>query len=414
VSVSLLRPNFRTAAFLAIVAGALAGCSLFGGHEKPQPAPPTPAAAAPAPAETPPVTVVPIPANGAPGAQAPSGQHVEVGLLLPLSGPSGALGRSLLEAAQMALFDTGGDQLELLVRDSGGTPAAAATAAHSVIDAGAKLILGPLLASEVEAVKPIAQAANVPLVAFSTATQLAGNGTWLLAFDPRQEIQRVVSFAHAHGRNRFAALAPASAYGDIAVAALKNAAQISGAELGPIERYDPNAASLAATVQAFSGAGNFDAVLLPEGGARLKGLAPLLPYYGVDPDQVKFLGTGLWADQTVITEPALEGGWYAAPAPQVRQDFEKRFAVLYKHAPPLLATLGYDATALAAVLARQPNGADFSAAALTSPNGFSGLNGIFRLLPDGITERGLAVLEVHRTGATVVDPAPQTFQRPGY
>jgi ABC-type branched-subunit amino acid transport system substrate-binding protein len=413
VSVSLLRPHFRTAAFLAIVAWALSGCSLFGGHEKPQPPPPA-AAEAPAPAASAPVTVVLIPTNQGPAAPASSGQHVEVALLLPLSGPSAALGRSLLEAAQMALFDTGGDQLELLVRDSGGAPAAAATAAHSVVDAGAKLILGPLLASEVEAVKPIAQAAGVPLVAFSTATQLAGNGTWLLAFDPRQEIQRVVGFAHAHGRNRFAALAPASAYGDIAVAALKDAVQVSGAELGPIERYDPNAASLAPTVQTFAGEGNFDAVLLPEGGTRLKALAPLLPYYGVDPDQVKFLGTGLWADQTINSEPALEGGWYAAPAPHVRQDFERRFAALYKHAPPLLATLGYDATALAAVLARQPNGADFSAAALTNPSGFSGLNGIFRLLPDGITERGLAVLELHRTGSTVIDPAPQTFQRPGY
>jgi branched-chain amino acid transport system substrate-binding protein len=127
---------------------------------------------------------------------------------------------------------------------------------------------------------------------------------------------------------------------------------------------------------------------------------------------VKFLGTGLWADSTIGTEPALEGGWYASPAPQVRRDFEKRFTALYNHPAPLLATLGYDATALAAVLARSPT-ADFSAAALTNPSGFSGLNGIFRLLPDGIVERGLAVLEVHRTGATVIDPAPQTFQRPG-
>ena len=188
-----------------------------------------------------------------------------------------------------------------------------------------------------------------------------------------------------------------------------------GASVGRIARYDPDAPNYGDAVKAFAAAGDidFDAVLLPEGGARLKALAPLLPFNGIDPDKVKLLGTGLWADATIGTEPALEGGWYAAPAPQARLDFEKRFEALYRHAPPLLATLGYDATALAAVLAKKDGPPDFSASALTNPSGFAGLNGIFRLREDGIVERGLAVLEVHRAGATVIDPAPQTFQRPG-
>ncbi len=66
------------------------------------------------------------------------------------------------------------------------------------------------------------------------------------------------------------------------------------------------------------------------------------------------------------------------------------------------------------MLAKTDGAPDFSAAALTNSSGFAGLNGIFRLLPDGIVERGLAVLEVHRAGATVIDAAPTTFQRPGY
>jgi branched-chain amino acid transport system substrate-binding protein len=383
----------------------------MGGGARPQPA----ARTAP-PAVEAPVTVTPVAPIAPPAAAATSAtDKLQVALLLPLSGPSAALGQAMLDAAQMALFEVADDRLQLLVRDSGGTAATAAAAAQSAIADGARLILGPLLAAEVEATKPVAQSANVALVAFSTATQLAGNGTWLLGFDARQEIERVVLFAHAHGRNNFAVLAPTSPYGDIAVAALHDAAQTAGATVGRVARYDPATTDFSTIVQNFAGGGvDFDAVLLPEGGTRLKSLAPLLPYYGVDPDHAKLLGTGLWADASIITEPALDGGWYAAPPPEVRGDFEKRFQALYKHSPPLLATLGYDATALAAVLARAPSGADFSAAALTNPSGFSGLNGIFRLLPDGLVERGLAVLEVHRTGATVIDPAPVTFQRLGY
>jgi ABC-type branched-subunit amino acid transport system substrate-binding protein len=390
--------GFGLAAWLLILGSALSGCSSTGT---------TPASSA---------QPAPLPVSPqAPAATAPSvaaSGKMRVALLLPLTGPSAALGQAMLDAAQMALFEVGGDRLELLPRDSGGTASTAATAAHSAIDDGAKLVLGPLLAAEVEAVKPIAQGADVPVVAFSTATQLAGSDTWLLGFDPRQEISRVVTYAQAHGRQRFATFAPTSAYGDIAVAALRDAAAVAGASLGPIVRYDPAANSLGPAVQAFAAGGaDYDALLLPEGGARLKALAPLLPFYGIDPGQVKFLGTGLWAEPGLGTEPALQGAWYAAPDPAIRANFEARFKQLYGVAPPLLATLGYDATALAAVLAR--NG-DFSAAALTTASGFSGLNGIFRLLPDGIVERGLAVLEVTPTGVSVIDPAPDTFAHATY
>jgi hypothetical protein len=158
----------------------------------------------------------------------------------------------------------------------------------------------------------------------------------------------------------------------------------------------------------------FDAILIPEGGNRLKSVAPLLPYYDVDPEKVHFLGTGLWDEPGLGTEPALNGGWYAAPPPGARADFDQRFRAVYKRPPPRLATLAYDATALAAVLARNANGPDFSAAALTNPSGFAGVDGIFRLRPDGLIQRGLAVLEVHRNGNTVVSPAPTTFQAIGY
>lgn len=336
-------------------------------------------------------------------------------LLLPLSGTGAALGNAMLDAAQMALYDVADEKLELLPRDTQGTPQGAADAARAALAEGVKLIIGPLLASEVEAVKPVAQAAQVPVLAFSTSAALAGDGTYLMGFLPRQEVERVANFAHAKGAQHFAVLAPRTPYGEIAVDALRQATQASGASLDRIDYYDPAVQDLSPVVKRFAAtAQNVDALLLPEGGARLKALAPLFPYYDVDPDKVHFLGTGLWDDRSIVTEPALNGGWYAAPPPAARADFEKRFKDLYRHPPPRLATLAYDATALAAVLARGPNGPDFSAAALTNPSGFAGIDGIFRLRSDGRVQRGLAVLEVHRSGSTVIDPAPNTFQAQGF
>src|SRR5260370_38386118 len=158
----------------------------------------------------------------------------------------------------------------------------------------------------------------------------------------------------------------------------------------------------------------FDGVLIREGGTGVHSVALLLPYYDVEPGKLYVLGAGLWDEPGLGTEPALAGGGYAAPPPGARADFDQRFRELYRRPPPRLATLAYDATALAAVLARNAGGADFSPAALANPSGFAGVDGIFRLRSDGLIQRGLAVLEVHRNGNTVISPAPTTFHALGY
>jgi branched-chain amino acid transport system substrate-binding protein len=356
----------------------------------------------------PPVQPAPPPA-AAPAPSAPA--KVRVALVLPLSGVNAPLGNAMLDAAQMALYDVADQNLELVPLDTKGTAQGAATAAQAAVAAGVKLIIGPLIAAEVEAVKPVAHGAGIPVLAFSTSTPLAGDGTYLMGFLPDQEIARIIAFAHAKGAGKFAVLAPRTPYGEVAVAALRETVAAQQASLGKIDFYDPASPDLTAAAKGFAAAAqDSDAVLLPEGGARLKALAPLLSYYGLDPQKVHFLGSGLWDEPGLGSEPALDGGWYAAPPPAARADFEKRFHDIYGRAPPRLATLGYDAMALAAVLAHGAAGPDFSAAALTNPSGFAGLDGIFRLRANGLIERGLAVLQVGHDGNTVIDPAPQTFQ----
>ena len=75
-----------------------------------------------------------------------------------------------------------------------------------------------------------------------------------------------------------------------------------------------------------------------------------------------------------------------------------------------LATLAYDATALAAVLARSEAGPDFSLAALTSASGFIGTTGIFRFRETGESERGLSVFEVGQDKSREISRAPETFE----
>ncbi|MGH6989815.1 MAG: penicillin-binding protein activator, partial [Stellaceae bacterium] len=214
----------------------------------------------------------------------------------------------------------------------------------------------------------------------------------------------------SQGITRFAVFAPGTPYGDLATAAMQADVPEDQANLNVIGQYAPKIPALNGAAQRFAAQGrNYDALLLPDGGARLKALAPLLVYHGIDPQKIRFLGTGLWDDPSLGQEASLVGGWYAASDPRDRADFERRFAAAEGHDPPRLATLAYDATALAAVLSHSPGGPNFSESALTNPSGFVGLDGVFRFDSDGVVQRELAVLEVEPGGAKVIDPAPQSF-----
>lgn len=157
------------------------------------------------------------------------------------------------------------------------------------------------------------------------------------------------------------------------------------------------------------GALPYDAVLIPEGGVKLRSLAPLLPYFDVDPREIKFLGTGLWDDPVLGQEPPLIGGWYAAPHPRGWQKFAARYKSIYGHQPSRLATLAYDSISLAGALTALNAQNPFTRKNLTNPNGFQGIDGIFRLTQEGLNERGLAVLEVRRKRNRLVSSAPEDF-----
>jgi hypothetical protein len=118
--------------------------------------------------------------------------RIKVGLLLPLSGSSAKLGEALLHGAEMALFETADDRLQLLVKDTGGTPDGARVAAEAAIAEGARLILGPLFGPQVAAAGPVARAAAVPMVSFSTDLGVSGSGVWVMGILPKIQVERVV------------------------------------------------------------------------------------------------------------------------------------------------------------------------------------------------------------------------------
>ena len=344
---------------------------------------------------------------------APGKELVKVALILPVSaaGHAGLIGKSLKQAAELALFERDNPTLQLIIKDDKGTPEGAKAAAEDAVKAGAAIILGPLFAKSVLTVAPVARQAGIPVITFSNDRQVAGNGVYLLSFQPGPDVERVVSYAAQEGKRRFVALVPDDPFGKITEAAFKEAAGRSQVTLVAIDRYPASANGtlepmrrIAEAIKAAEAQGTpIDALFLPGGQDNIEVVGRLLPQADIDTGKVKLIGTGGLDYPNAGRDPRLVGAWYPGPDPRGWSDFAQKYAKSYNQSPPRIASLAYDAVSMAIALSSGEG--RFTAAALTRASGFTGVDGAFRLLADGTTERSLAILEVQKFGTGVLDPA---------
>ncbi|WP_371808619.1 penicillin-binding protein activator [Acidiphilium sp. C61] len=369
-----------------------------------------------------------------------------VALLVPLTGPYGAIGQSIEKAVKLAFSAPGAPRLD--VENTGGTAAGAASAAHNAIGKGAGLILGPLTMVEARAVTPVAQSAGVNVLAFTNDDSVARPGIWPLGISPDQQVGRVVSYAIESGRTRTAAILPDNLFGRLMAAALRRTTARLGAPPPHIGYYSASFSSLNATTRSISqfdsrGAGlmsriraardqdsaagrrlaaklrsepvpppPFDALLLGATSEDLAELQTFLPYYEAGPPQVQLMGPALWSSRAraMATHEVLRGAIYAAPDPSAGLPFDQKFEATYGGVtPPSIDKVAFDAAAIS-VLAAHEGG--YKTSVLTASSGFSGTDGPLRLLPNGHVERGLAVFRIEPDGPKVVSPAPQTLPSP--
>lgn len=406
------RQSFRVSlvgAALALLAMAgvsqLAGCTA----QTPPPQAQLPAQVAPPLIEAQPSAPPPAAAPVRPVDSVTAGR-TKIALLVPLTGPNKPVGQAMLDAANLALFEVSAD-IALLPRDTGSTPDDARAAAGRAVSDGAGLILGPVFATATGPVREATQANGINVIAYTTDASMAGGNVFTMGFLPAEQVDRVVGFAKSRGMRKLAALVPDNAYGQTVTAELNAIAPRLGL-LPPkivVLGRDPKAQIMSLGDDAP------EMLLLALGGDQLVGLGQALADYEAA-HPVQLLGTGLWADDPALAAvPALAGGWYAAPLPANFGDFAQRFQQIYNYRPPRIATLAYDSVALAWSVSRSiaPGSGPVPRDPLLQPNGFIGADGAFRLLPNGLSERSLAVLAVGGSGPTVVDPPPASFARLG-
>jgi hypothetical protein len=348
---------------------------------------------------------------------------VQVALLVPSgSGQSQdeLFGQNLENAARLAMADLSGVNIDLRVYRTGGSPAQATALARQAVDDGAQVILGPFYSEEANAAGVAVANSGVNVLAFSNNAAIAGGNVFVLGQTFDNTARRLARFAVKNGKSKILVVHDRNVAGEAGKAAIERGVSSAGGSVVGVTSYEFSQNGI---VQAASGivstaksSGANALFLTADTAGALPLLSQLLVENGIDKASTQFIGLTRWdIPPATLSLPGVQGGWFAMPDPGLNAQFRARYQGAYGSQPVPVAALAYDGIAAIGALAnRAKGGAPLTKGDLTQSAGFAGVSGIFRLLPNGTNERGLAVATIRGNQVVVIDAAPRSFGGAGF
>ena len=359
-----------------------------------------------------------------PGTAPPGkGGSVQVALLVPSgSGQSQdeLFGANLENAARLAMNDLSGVNIDLRVYKTGGSPAQAAALAKQAVDEGAQVILGPFYSEEANAAGVAVANSGVNVLAFSNNAAIAGGNVFVLGQTFESTARRLAGYAVRNGKSKVLIVHDRNVAGEVGKSAIERGVASAGGSVVGVTSYEfsQNGIMQAAPgiVSTARSSGATALFLTADTAGALPLLSQLLVDNGIDKATTQFIGLTRWdIPPATLALPGVQGGWFAMPDPGLQAQFRARYASAYGSQPVPVAGLAYDGIAAIGALAnRAKGGAPLTKGDLTQSAGFAGVSGIFRLLPNGTNERGLAVATIRANQVVVIEAAPRSFGGAGF
>lgn len=371
-----------------------------------------------------------------------------VGMLLPLTGSDAKYGAGLKNASMIALNNVNNPNLVLQYYDTQSSPAGARVAVENAINQHSDLIIGPLKSQEVHAISNETIYQGLPVIAFSTAQEVLQPTIYTLGLLIDEQVDRIISFAAEHGRKKFALLLPDNGTGAAVAKAAVKAAQKNDVVITKIGFYKPGTSDfsqiakdmtnyeqrharvvrLRNRLQNAANAGDakaqqalkklttreglgdvgFDALIIPESGAKLTAAISMFAYYDAAYPQVQFLGTSLWDGSRLNNEAVITNGLYTAITKPLNNTFANQYFAVFGEKPSSLYTLAYDAVGIANTLAVASS--DNINDVITNDAGFDSINGKVRFFKDGSNQHSVDIVQVQPTGNVVIDSGSRYFE----
>jgi ABC-type branched-subunit amino acid transport system substrate-binding protein len=345
---------------------------------------------------------------------------IRVAAILPISGANKEIGTAVFNSIVLSLFENDkNDDIELVVFDSKNNAQDAKKAINSIVSQNIKIIIGPIFSNNVEAISDIVSKNNITALSISNNQDLANKkGIFLMGFLPEQQIEGLTSYAISNGNNNISIIVPDNQYGlkfssiakemirrkdgnlisnkfylDSSKDLEKIVAETINSYLILPQSANKNSTNLQPQDKIYS-----NTILIPESGIALSKINNLIKKFNTSERPIQIIGSSNWDDISTLNDPNLIGGWFVSASPTKYRDFEKRYYNTYNKFPPRISSIGYDAILALLKVIESSNTKDISPADFinyqSSKNGFNGIDGLFRFLPNGLVQRNFAILQI--------------------
>lgn len=373
---------------------------------------------------------------------------LRVALLVPLSGPIKPVGESILNVAQMSMFDNKKNNMILRVYDTNGTTFGAVKAMKEAIKDGTDVVVGPLFMSETKAIQKLARNNGILVFSLSNEQELINSDNiFVTGSIIEQEIQTLITYMMDNEDTyNYVALMPNTSFGATINKVLREIITGKDGLLIKTDFYEHNDKNLMKKInelisfyeipktlydnfekkkleQKLSGSKEElefkvsdeekiypHSIFIAEGGKNAEQIANLLFVLQRGDKKIQLIGTTkLDGDDNILFNPYLNGTIFVGANPEKYKKFSKNYYEMYRLKPIKITSMVYDLiNILDLVYERVDNVYMPNKMKLLDPYGFDGIDGKFRFLPNGLVERKLYVLQF-KDGEKIVLDTNQEF-----
>ena len=337
-----------------------------------------------------------------------SEENIKIGLLVPLSGESSNIGKSVIQSVRMGVNKIDNEKLLIIPRDTESDQGKTFEAASELYSKGVRIFIGPVFNENLNGLSKFQDA-----IFLSLTNKTIGNPENVISsgINAKSQLIAIKKYLKANDYNKTLVLIPKKNFKEeIEEAIIKSKLKTKKTfyydaeptkltkQIEKVTKYKIRKNNLKDEIKRIEnsdennkekklellnkkdtlGKIGFDSIIIADFSESLKSVTTSLLYTDVSPKKVSFISLNQWFDETLFREKTSQPIGFPSIDIDNYHNFKNEYKDIYNEHPSQIAILGYDLVGLLYYLLLQ-NDFEFSDKLFKKDNKFKGITGIFEI-----------------------------------
>ena len=331
---------------------------------------------------------------------------LKIGVLVPLSGEFKEIGKSILKAIQLSVYDLGKRKIKIYPKDSKNNANDSFLAAKEFEELGVKVVIGPIF---YENLRELSKIKNITFISLTNKTQNLSKNVIAFGINIESQIKAITEYISKKKINKTILLLPESDFADQIKPIIENSnfkfyktfsyntnpEKITG-DIEKITNYRQRKINLKSRIKKLEksdlekdineleilkerytlGEVDFESVLVADFGESLKSVLTSFSYTDISNENIQFFTLNQWFDESLFNEKSFQNLTFPSINKSNFNKFNKKYFKEFNEPAIEISILAYDSVGLIYLIWNN-NKSDFQINKISTKEGFKGLHGEF-------------------------------------